>query len=433
MLTHEENMLLCRVQGDAPMGALMRRHWVPALLSEEVPEPDGKPVRVRLFGEDLVAFRDTKGRVGLVDEFCPHRRASLVYGRNEDCGLRCLYHGWKIDAQGQVVEMFSEPPASALAGKVRHTAYPTVECAGFVWAYMGPPETQPDFAPPPFSQDDAPQVSIVKIRVPANWAQITEGQIDSAHSSSLHSSDMRPARVKGAEADDKAWYRPSTDKAPRLQVETTPYGFHYAAVRRPIHQGSTHDYVRVTRFVAPFVSLIPPNNLYNVASVIVPVDDENSMFHFVAWGADDCPDTAAWHEFCRAVPGVDLAPDWSPVRTLDNDFGQDRAAMSAGSFTGIEGIPNQDLAMWVGMGPIVDRTREVLGGSDVAIVAFRRLMVDAAQRMRESGQALGREGDVPAQQSIASFEGVIEKSVDWRGQHRSVGRAQHSPDEVTGR
>ncbi|MEZ5658681.1 MAG: Rieske 2Fe-2S domain-containing protein [Burkholderiaceae bacterium] len=420
MLTHDENMLLCRVQGDAPMGALMRRHWVPALLSEEVRERDGKPVRVRLFGEDLVAFRDTDGRVGLIDEYCPHRRASLVYGRNEDCGLRCLYHGWKIDAGGNVLEMFSEPTGSDLKNKIRHTAYPTHEAGGFVWAYMGPPETMPGFVPPPFVQDDAPTVSIVKIRIPANWAQITEGQIDSAHSSSLHSSDMKPARVKGAEADDKAWYRPSTDKAPRLQVQTTPYGFHYAAIRRPIHQGGTHDYVRVTRYVAPFISLIPPNNLYNVAAVVVPIDDENSMFHFLAWGGDDCPDTDTWRDFCRAMPGKDLAPDWSPLRTRANDFGQDRAAMAEGSFTGIDGIPNQDIAMWVGMGPIVDRTREVLGGSDVAIVAFRRLMVDAAARMRDGGEALGRTADTPAQQSLASFEGVIEKEADWRNCQRRV-------------
>lgn len=426
MLTHEENMLLCRVEGDAPMGALMRRHWVPALLSEEVPEPDGKPVRVRLFGEDLVAFRDTSGRVGLVDEFCPHRRASLVYGRNEGCGLRCLYHGWKIDADGKVVEMFSEPAASELKQKIRHTAYPTHECGGFVWAYMGPPETRTPFSAPPFVQEGAPRVSIVKMRIPANWAQITEGQIDSAHSSSLHSTDMRPARVPGAQADDKAWYRPSTDKAPRLQVETTPYGFQYAAIRRPIHQGATHDYVRVTRYVAPFVSLIPPNNLYNVASVIVPIDDANSMFHFVAWGADDCPDTEAWRDFCRAVPGTDLADDWSPLRTLANDFGQDRTAMTQGSFTGIPGIPNQDLAMWVGMGSIVDRTREVLGASDVAIVAFRRLMVDAAARMRDEGVVLGRSADTPSPQSVASFEGIIDKRSDWRDRRRCVGVAEAS-------
>lgn len=414
MLTSEENELLCRVEDDAPMGQLMRRHWTPVMLSEEVPEPDGAPVRVRVLGENLVAYRDSTGRVGLLDEMCPHRRASLVYGRNEDCGLRCLYHGWKINADGVVMEMFSEPTDSTLKDKIRHKAYPTHEAAGFVWAYLGEPQTMPEFAPSPIAPGGDVPVSIVKMRIPANWAQITEGQIDSAHSSSLHSTDMKPARVTGAEADDKSWYRPSTDKAPRLQIERTDYGFHYAAIRRPIKNSSTHDYVRVTEFVAPYISLIPPNNLYNVASVIVPIDDTNTMFYFVAWGGSNCPDTDQWRRFCHAVPGEDLNPDYSPTRTLDNHFGQDRQAMQQGSFTGIDGIPNQDLAMWVGMGPIVDRSRDILGASDRAIVEFRELMVDAAKRMRDTGKALGAGNARPDQARIASFEGVIEKTVDWR-------------------
>ena len=132
MLTKEENDLLCRVEGDAPMGQIMRRHWIPACLIEEVPEPDCDPLKVRLLGEDLVVFRDTEGRVGVLDEMCPHRRASLVFGRNEECGLRCLYHGWKIDVEGNVVEMSSEPPGSGFVEKEKHKAYPVREGEGFV-------------------------------------------------------------------------------------------------------------------------------------------------------------------------------------------------------------------------------------------------------------------------------------------------------------
>ncbi|MFM9998642.1 MAG: Rieske 2Fe-2S domain-containing protein, partial [Burkholderiaceae bacterium] len=219
MLTNQENQLLCRVEADAPMGQLMRRHWTPVCLSEEVAEPDGAPVKARVFGEDLVVFRDTRGRLGVMDEYCPHRRASLVFGRNEDCGLRCLYHGWKMDVQGKVVEMVSEPAASALADKVQHRAFPTHEWGGFVWAYMGPADSRPDFVPPPWAPTADTRVTIAKVVVACNWAQILEGAIDSAHSSSLHSSDMVPARVGGAEATDTAWLRPSTDKAPRIQVE----------------------------------------------------------------------------------------------------------------------------------------------------------------------------------------------------------------------
>ncbi|MGF6478719.1 phenylpropionate dioxygenase-like ring-hydroxylating dioxygenase large terminal subunit [Paraburkholderia sp. JPY419] len=289
MLTHQENELLCRVEGDAPMGQLMRRHWTPVCLIEEVSEPDGAPVKARVFGEDLVVFRDSEGSVGVLDEYCPHRRASLVYGRNEDSGLRCLYHGWKFDVSGNVLEMVSEPAASCMTDKVKHKAYTVQEWGGMVWAYMGPQDAIPEFVPPAWAPTSDTRVSIAKALLPCNWAQILEGAIDSAHSSSLHSSDFVPARVGGAEATAKNWLRPSTDKAPRLQVERTDYGFRYAALRRPIFNANTHDYVRSTVFVAPGTVLIPPNNLYNVANINVPMDDTNTAFllHRLGRSGDD--------------------------------------------------------------------------------------------------------------------------------------------------
>src|SRR4029453_13082635 len=162
MLTPEENDLLCRVEGGAPMGQLMRRYWLPACMSEEVAEPDGAPVRVRMLGEDLVAFRDTRGCIGVIGEHCPHRRASLALGRNEECGLRCLYHGWKVDVEGNVLEMPSEPSASTMAQKVKHKAYPTHEHGGFVWVYMGPRDTMPAFRAPPFAPTTDARPPLVK-------------------------------------------------------------------------------------------------------------------------------------------------------------------------------------------------------------------------------------------------------------------------------
>ncbi|MEP7030892.1 MAG: Rieske 2Fe-2S domain-containing protein, partial [Pseudolabrys sp.] len=259
MMTQEENDLLCRVEGNAPMGQIMRRHWIAACLSEEVAEPDGAPVKVRLLGEDLVVFRDSKGRIGVLDEYCSHRRASLLFARNEECGLRCLYHGWKFDVEGNVVEMASEPANSLIPDRVKHKAYPAREAAGFVWCYMGPPEEMREFEPPAFAPSPDARVSATKVRVRCNWAQILEGQIDSAHSSSLHSSDMVPAQVEGAQATDVNWLRPSTDKAPRFQIERTSYGFRYAAIRKPIKNEATHDYIRTTVYIAPFTALIPPN------------------------------------------------------------------------------------------------------------------------------------------------------------------------------
>ena len=414
MLTHEENQLLCRVEGDAPMGQLMRRHWTPVCLIEEVAEPDGTPIRAQVFGEDLVVFRDSNGRVGVMDEYCPHRGVSLVYGRNEDCGLRCLYHGWKMDVDGNVLEMVSEPAASGMAQKVKHLAYPTKEWGGFVWAYMGPPETQPEFQPPAWAPTADTKVTIAKAIIPCNWAQILEGAIDSAHSSSLHSSDMVPARVEGAEATETNWLRPSTDKAPRMQVERGSYGFRYAAIRRPIKNAAVNDYIRSTVFVAPATALIPPNNLYNVANINVPMDDTNTAFYFIAWGHPaQTPDTATWRKFLGQQVGIDLDDKYVPLRNRSNNFWQDRLAMKAGNFTGITGFPNQDIAMWVTMGPIADRTHERLGASDIAVVEFRKQMLDALRAFQTGATAIGT-GELRIPESIVAYQAIIPKTTDWR-------------------
>lgn len=414
MLTHEENELLCRVEGKAPMGQLMRRHWTPVCLIEEVSEPDGTPVKARVFGEDLVVFRDTNGRVGVMDEYCPHRRVSLVFGRNEDCGLRCLYHGWKMDVEGNVVEMVSEPAASGFAQKVKHLAYPVQEWGGFVWAYMGPKETMPEFVPPAWAPTADARVTIAKVLIPCNWAQILEGAIDSAHSSSLHSSDMVPARVEGAEATDTNWLRPSTDKAPRMQVERGGYGFRYAAIRRPIKNAAVSDYIRSTVFVAPSAVLIPPNNLYNVANINVPMDDTNTAFYFIAWGhPDTTPDTNTWRKFLGQQVGHDLDDKYVPLRNRANNFWQDREAMKAGNFTGITGFPNQDVAMWVTMGPIADRTHERLGASDMAVVEFRKQMLEAVRAFQSGAPAIGT-GDLRIPSSVVAYQAIIPKTSDWR-------------------
>jgi len=414
MLPAEENELLCRVEGAAAMGQLMRRHWIPACMSEEVAEPDGAPVRTRLLGEDLVTFRDSDGRLGVLDEYCPHRRASLALGRNEECGLRCLYHGWKMDVEGNILEMASEQ--SALGGKVKHKAYPAREAGGFVWTYMGPPEEMPDFQPPAWSPSPETKISIVKLHVAANWAQTFEGGIDSAHSSSLHATDMPPARVDGAKATATTWPRPSTDKAPRIQVQVTPFGFRYAAIRRPIVNAGTHDYVRVTLFVAPFTALIPPNNIHNLALMNVPVDDTNTILYMIAWAEADKPgiEQETWRKFCGAQVGIDLDQQFRKLRTRQNNYWQDRQAMKLGDFTGIRGFPNQDIAMWESMGPIVDRSRERLGASDIAIVEFRRIMVEAARTMRDGGPAIGTLEPRIAHLKLRSFEGIVPKTTDWR-------------------
>jgi phthalate 4,5-dioxygenase oxygenase subunit len=415
MLTYEENQLLCRVERDAPMGGIMRRHWLPACLSEEVAERDGTPVRTRLLGEDLIVFRDSQGRLGVLGEHCLHRRASLAFGRNEDCGLRCLYHGWKFDVEGNVVDMPSEAPGAAERLGKKTKAYPVRESGGFVWIWMGPKEEMPQFRAPAWAPKPGIRYAIVKMRTECNWAQVLEGSIDSAHSSSLHSTNMPAAEVEGATATGSAWLRPSTDKAPRLQFEATSYGFRYAALRTPIRNPETHQYVRTTLFIAPFTVLIPPNDQYNLAQMLVPVDDVTTMFYWIAWHPDPAKGISqqAWRKFCAAEVGVDLYPDYTKKRNLSNGYLQDREAMKRGDWTGITGIPAQDMAMWESMGPITERSEDHFGSSDLAVAQFRRMMVAAAKKFRDGGPAIGTDSDV-VYTDLASYEGVVPKSVDWR-------------------
>jgi phthalate 4,5-dioxygenase oxygenase subunit len=274
-------------------------------------------------------------------------------------------------------------------------------------------------------------VSATKVRVNCNWAQILEGQIDSAHSSSLHSSDMVPAQVDGAKATDVNWLRPSTDKAPRFQIERTSYGFRYAAIRRPIKNEATHDYIRTTVYVAPYTALIPPNNVHNVATLLTPEDDTHTIFYFIAWNDDSKPgiDADAWRKFNVLQWGVDVDAGFNGVRRRENLYLQDRAAMKDGNFTGIAGIPNQDIAMWEGMGPISDRSQERIGASDVAVVAFRRLMVEAARAVQKGQPAIGTTEPRIAHATISSFEGVVPKTTNWR----SLGGGSEAPQRRAAR
>jgi phthalate 4,5-dioxygenase len=417
VLTKEQNELLCRVESAAPMGQMMRRHWLPVCLSEEVAGRDGAPVRARLLGEDLVVFRDTNGKLGVLDERCPHRGASLVFGRNEECGLRCLYHGWKFDVDGKILDMSSEPAGTSMRQATRTKAYPAREGGGFVWIWMGPPETMREFEPPAWAPHANCRTAIVKMHAGCNWAQVLEGSIDSAHSSSLHSTEMPAAQVDGAKATGKVWPRPSNDKAPKLQFEPTSYGFRYAAIRKPILNPETHQYVRTTLFIAPFTVLIPPNDQYRLAQMLVPVDDLNSMFYWVAWHPDAAKGISQeeWRSFCAATVGTDLDSNYRKLRNFSNNYMQDREAMKRGDFTGIKGIPTQDMAMWESMGPIADRSRDHPGSSDVAVVQFRRMMMAAAKKFQEGAPALGTAEPRIPHVRLASFEGIAPKTVDWRG------------------
>ena len=256
---------------------------------------------------------------------------------------------------------------------------------------------------------------MVKIHTACNWAQVLEGSIDSAHSSSLHSTNMPPAEVDGAKATATSWPRPSNDKAPKIRFQKTDYGFRYAAVRKPIVKAETHDYIRTTLFVAPFSVVIPPNDQYSLAQMLVPMDDTNTMFYWIAFHETKGIAQDEWRKFCGAEVGKDIDDNFRKVRTLENDYLQDREAMKNGDFTGIYGIPTQDMAMWESMGPIADRTKDYLGVSDGAVAQFRKIMLAAARDWQAGKPAIGSvaAGRKTPNADLVSFEGIVPKETDW--------------------
>jgi phthalate 4,5-dioxygenase len=328
MLTKEENERLTRVGAGTPMGETMRRYWLPLLLSWELPEPDGPPVRARALGEDLVAFRQTDGQVGLLEEFCPHRRASLWLGRNEENGLRCVYHGWKFNLDGQCVEQMNEP--RQFCDKIRVTAYPTVELGGVIWAYMGPKEKQP--APPKFEWTQVPEThrTVSKVVQGCNWLQALEGGIDTSHFTILHRALKHNPRQPGVEIDNPG----VRGGAPTLEVDVTDYGYRYYGLR-PMGDG-TH-YVRGYHFVMPFTQLRPPGpgKQQTHGHYWVPIDDENVLVWNFYWTHGEGPlgDREAANSSGNAYgTHVDTKNGFRPrpQRTEDRDFLRHRRHQSAG-------------------------------------------------------------------------------------------------------
>jgi phthalate 4,5-dioxygenase oxygenase subunit len=220
--------------------------------------------------------------------------------------------------------------------------------------------------------------------------------------------------VKGSTATGTAWLRPSNDKAPRLEAEETDFGFHYAAIRKPIADPELQDYVRTTVFVAPVTVLIPPNDQYNLAQMLVPIDDVNCMFYWIAWHPTQGIAQDAWRRFCGAEVGVDLDESFRKRRNAANHYLQDRKKMKAGDFTGIQGIPAQDMAMWESMGPIADRSQDHLGRSDLAVLRFRQWMVAAVRAFEKGEPPPGAVEPRPRHLELASFEGMLPKGTDWR-------------------
>ena len=362
MLSCEDNDLLTRTGTGTPMGDLMRRYWIPALLSKQLSEPDCAPVRVRLMGEKLVAFRDSKGRLGLLDEQCPHRTASLFFGRNEECGLRCVYHGWKYDVDGNCVDLPSEPPGSNFQSKIRINSYPCLERGGIIWTYLGPPEKKPDFPDLIWTQIPDSHLYITRRIQDCNWLQGFEGGFDTSHLSFLHTGT----------ADSRLLVVPS--QYPIVPVE----GGFIAGTGREVKEGETL-WTSNLMFV-PFHKVFATSP--EAAHVWVPMDDETTMLYSADFWVDrpltdeDLKRTTDYHGIhTENIPGTDRA-----LQNKDNDYLIDRDLQKSGkSYTGMRGLGVQDAAIQESMGPIADRTKEHLGVSDSAIIQIRKILLQSVK------------------------------------------------------
>jgi phthalate 4,5-dioxygenase oxygenase subunit len=369
------------------MGNLLRRFWQPVALASELPGPDSDPLRLRILGEDLVAFRDSHGEVGLLAANCPHRGASLFFGRNEESGLRCVYHGWKFDTSGACVDMPNEPAESDFRTKVRAIAYPCQERGGVVWAYLGPALDMP--SPPELEWTHVPPSHrYVSKRIQAcNFLQNVEGEVDSSHVSFLHSKGTAAASAGIEDFRSTLPDYMARDRAPRFFVLPTSYGLAIGA-RRDAELDSY--YWRITQFLMPTYTMIPvPVGVPVSFTAATPIDDERMLGFTVTWHPDR-PLTVDERTQIESWLGVHTEVDpgtFEPLRNKRNDYLIDRAYQRSGrSYTGIRGIREEDLAVQEGMGEVCDRTTEHLGSSDLAVIAMRRRLLDAVHALAENGE-----------------------------------------------
>jgi phthalate 4,5-dioxygenase len=412
MLRPEDNEKITRVGPGTPGGEYLRRYWQPILLSTELPEPDCAPVRVRLLGEDLVAFRDSEGHVGFIDAYCPHRRAPMFFGRNEECGMRCVYHGWKFDRHGDCTDMPSEPAGTPLQARVKIKAYPAYEGGGVIWCYMGPKNKQP--APPDYEWMRAPASHrfVSKTFEDCNWLQALEGGLDTAHSSYAHNNDIANKNMPR-----------NRDKAPRLDVELTDYGYRYISTRQA---GDGSAYVRVYQYIMPAQQIRGSIIKIEGGKADYPrfdghlwtaIDDEtcfvfNTMYSYDA--STPLPEDVVmgWESRAGRGPEHHIPGTFKLIASKANDYFIDRQLQKTKTFTGITGVNTQDYALQEGMGPIVDRSQENLGTSDKAIVAMRRMMLRTIDAVARGEDPPGV--DPKSHGNVRPYDDYLPAGADWR-------------------
>jgi phthalate 4,5-dioxygenase oxygenase subunit len=380
MLSLGENDKLTRVAAGTPAGDFVRRYWMPFLQSSDLPASEGEPVRITLMGETLLAFRNTSGKVGLIQRNCPHRWADLFFGRNEEDGLRCSYHGWKFDVNGSCVDMPTETEESNFKSKVQIVSYPVEEVAGVLWTYMGPKELQPPL--PNFEWLRMPETHryVSWNHQETNYAQAVEGGIDSAHSNFLHStldayhrSDAWLEQGKRSGVLRDIYH--ARDQHPKFFAEDTDYGVMIGARRET---GEEQHYWRFNLFIMPFYAMPPSGAKQKFFHAWVPIDDYNCQRWTFTWNLDR-PITAQERSMWNNGSGLHAAllpgPNHYPVLNVRNDYQVNRDEQKNLTFTGIAGTGEQDFSVQEGMGPITPRQNEHLGTTDVGIIKMRRRLL----------------------------------------------------------
>ena len=394
MLSTADNELLTRTGSGTPMGTLFRRFWLPVLLSQELPRSDCPQIKVKVMGEDLIAFRDTLGKVGLVEPHCPHRGANLFFGRVEQGGIRCAFHGWKFDAAGECLEMPTVAKNDAyekLRTRVSLKSYPTKEAGGIIWAYMGPPEHMQDLPDMEFMRLPAAHTFVSKKLQQCNWAQACDGALDTAHFSFLHMTvgdDDEDHTMKilqqseaGASGDKNRVRWLKNDGMPRFTITEHDAGLLMGAAR---HADGDDLYWRISQFMLPCHALAPsafPGENYH-GQAFVPINDELCWIHCYTWNPGRPLTNAERDRFARGHT-IHSAVDanWEPIRRRENDYLLDRDEQKHRTYTGITGISEQDACIQDSQGFIADRTREHLGPTDLGVVRFRRMMLDLAKNL----------------------------------------------------
>jgi phenylpropionate dioxygenase-like ring-hydroxylating dioxygenase large terminal subunit len=395
MLSKEDNETLTRTDAGTPMGRLFRSYWLPVLLAQELPEPDCPPVRIKIMGEELLALRDSAGKVGVIEPRCPHRGANLFFGRNEDGGIRCAFHGWKFSVTGECLDMPTLDPVAVptMCAKARIKAYPAQEWGGFIWAYMGDDAFPPELPHMEFALVPAGHRYVSKKLQECNWAQAAEGGVDTAHFSFLHQpvgqaqDDIAQKAARATRgyspqsmgADHVRWMR--EDARPRYEVRAHDSGLVLGASRQA---GPGQHYWRIAQYLMPCHAYTPSataGQTYH-GQTWVPIDNESCWVYVYSWNPVrplTSEEIQGYREGGAVYPVMD--GNWMPVRNRSNDYLIDRQLQKTENFTGIVGVSEQDAAIQDSQGRIADRTRELLGPTDLGVVQFRRLMLDSARQL----------------------------------------------------